>query len=389
MRKSQQKLEEKIQEQNNILHNREMVTISDAARRYSAVSKEIENKLNQLIVLLQKQKLNDESFLNTAFRIGRLQSLQKETNDIVYKATKSIITNIENDQSFSVARAQQNTKQLVFDFYNESQSINAAQTISIMTSWKILPKEALSDLVGFMSSGKPLHQMLIAISEGTAEAVSKALFNGLSLGKNPRLVAREAAQVTNLSLNRLMTITRTEMLRAYRESSRRAYVANEFKSTDNKNNKLHKGLSGNLVQEEQTTGFIKGWIWHCALDSRCCATCIAMHGTTHKPDEVLNGHPNCRCAMVPLTATWEELGFSNIQENKLNITSGEEWFKQQSENFKLNTLGTAKYHLYNGNRVALKDFVEIKNNPIWGSMRVEASAQNALQNANARRAMRN
>lgn len=59
--------------------------------------------------------------------------------------------------------------------------------------------------------------------------------------------------------------------------------------------------------------------------------CIAMHGTFHENTETLNDHHNGRCAMVPVTKTWEELGFPGIPDTNPTIPSGKDWFNSLTE----------------------------------------------------------
>ncbi|MDR0482577.1 MAG: phage head morphogenesis protein [Cellulomonadaceae bacterium] len=54
---------------------------------------------------------------------------------------------------------------------------------------------------------------------------------------------------------------------------------------------------------------LQGWMWSCSLTERSCCTCIALHGTIHPIDEDMLEHQSGRCAPVPLTKTWRELGF--------------------------------------------------------------------------------
>jgi SPP1 gp7 family putative phage head morphogenesis protein len=55
---------------------------------------------------------------------------------------------------------------------------------------------------------------------------------------------------------------------------------------------------------------VKGWRWMTAGDNRVCAICLALHGQDFKlgegPERPI--HPRCRCAALPKTITWRELG---------------------------------------------------------------------------------
>ena len=45
-------------------------------------------------------------------------------------------------------------------------------------------------------------------------------------------------------------------------------------------------------------------------DDRVCCSCLALHGTEFPLDETLDDHPNGRCAMIPVTPSWSDLGFT-------------------------------------------------------------------------------
>lgn len=350
MRITRKRVKEAIQTQNEVLRQQEEITMLDAIRRYRQAQNAIQRNINTTLTFILQRIEANEQFTDAMRRLNRLHAFQQQIEDEITKATNPILNRIETNQAFATGYAQETAQQNTF-------------APSVITSWNALPQEALQDLIGFMSNGKPLHNLLSSISMNTADVVTRKITEGLVLGRNPRIVAAETAKLVDMPLNRLLTITRTEMLRSYRESSRRAYIANTA----------------------ETGGIVTGWVWHCALDARCCAVCIAMHGTVHSVNERLNGHPNCRCAMVPKTTTWQDLGF-NISETVPTIQDGATWFRGQTQGFKQQTLGKSKLELYNSRRIVLDDLIVQKTNPVWGSMRVEASIPQALANAAARKA---
>ena len=64
-----------------------------------------------------------------------------------------------------------------------------------------------------------------------------------------------------------------------------------------------------LQSTEQGLQF-KGYRWSSALDERSCLECLERDGSVFKPDAVPKKHRDCRCCLLPITPTWEELGFS-------------------------------------------------------------------------------
>lgn len=219
---------------------------------------------------------------------------------------------------------------------------------SITGTFESPPALATADLVGFASDGSPLSDLLGQLPGQAGQALKQALVNGLTQGLGPRDIARKARAATGMELQRALTITRTEINRAYRESTRRALDANP--------------------------GVVAGWTWLCACDRRSCAVCWAMHGREFPTSETLDGHPNCRCSMVPLTKTWESLGFPDVPETRTQeLDTGPKRFGRLSDDDKRAILGPGKADFMQQNGVILSDLVDRIDNPQWGTMRRERS----------------
>ena len=130
------------------------------------------------------------------------------------------------------------------------------------------PTEGLRELVGFSADGRPLGELLAELGPAAGEAVRSGLVRGMALGRHPTVIARGIRTALGGDAARAVTIARTEILRAYRESSRAFYRAN--------------------------SDVVTGWLWHATLDAgRTCPVCWAMHGTFHALDEVMATHPSC------------------------------------------------------------------------------------------------
>jgi SPP1 gp7 family putative phage head morphogenesis protein len=136
-------------------------------------------------------------------------------------------------------------------------------------SFHRLPKLAVENLAGFLADGSPLSSILSALSADAVSVVRASLINGVVSGQGVREIARGMREALGGNLRRAQVLARTEVLRAYRETSRQTYSANR--------------------------DVLNGWRWHSALDRRTCAICYAMHGTLHGFNETLNDHPQGRC----------------------------------------------------------------------------------------------
>jgi len=212
-----------------------------------------------------------------------------------------------------------------------------------------------------VQDGSPLRDLLDELGPEASASIRKALIAGVATGQNPRVIARQVRQALGGNLVRALTIARTEVLRAYRESSRRTYQAN--------------------------SDVIKGRIWHSALGTRTCPACWAMHGTFHRLDERLDDHPRGRCAMVPVTKTWEELGFKGIPEAPPQIEKWTDLFDRFPNADKERILGKAGFQVYKAGVVKLEDFVGRRVSREWGTMRYTRSLRDILGPKEARKWM--
>jgi SPP1 gp7 family putative phage head morphogenesis protein len=217
-----------------------------------------------------------------------------------------------------------------------------------------LPRAAVDEMVGFTADGTPLSQLFDDIGPGTRGEMEHALVVGVGTGQHPTVVARMMQRAFALGLSRATLIARTEMLRAWRESSRRTYEANQ--------------------------DVVAGWIWHAEHGPNTCASCLAMDGTIHTVDERLDDHPNGRCAMMPLTRSWNELGFKGVEEvGPPAREDSEDWLRSQPEAVQEKILGRAAAALWRSGKISLSDFSEQVDDPVWGTMRVQRSLKRILE----------
>lgn len=229
--------------------------------------------------------------------------------------------------------------------------------VGVVGDFTRMPKEALDHLVGTLADGSPLRTLLRQLPGEAGEAFAQALVAGVARGENPRRIAAEVRRAMGGNLARALTIARTEVLRSYRESTRLGYAAN--------------------------ADIVKGWTWHSALQPRrTCAACWAMHGTVHPVDQRLDGHPNCRCVMVPLTRSWAELGAPpGTPDTTPPIARGPDLFDQLSEADQRAILGPAKLKAYKAGDIQLTDLVGRRSSDAWGTMRHERGLAAAARDA--------
>ncbi len=142
------------------------------------------------------------------------------------------------------------------------------------------PASVLDALVGkSLTTGNPLSTLLDRLGEPTAAKVMQTLQAALSSGAHPSVAARMLTNATGMAYNRALTISRTEMIGAYRHAAIDTFRA--------------------------SSDVVDGWIWTAAPGA--CPFCASMDGTFHELSEYLDSHPNCRCCPRPHTKSLAEI----------------------------------------------------------------------------------
>lgn len=208
--------------------------------------------------------------------------------------------------------------------------------------FNVLPREAIEALIGFLDPTGPLYARLRQLTAVNAEHVANAMIEGITLGFNPRKIARMVRDAFGRGLADALRFVRTAQLWAYREANRASMIANQ--------------------------SVLDGWVWSAAFDERVCMSCVVMHGTIHPVEKALNDHHNGRCVAIPLV-----IGFDNpITE------TGIEWFERQSAATQRALMGPGKFDAWQNGRVRLDQLTEERQDDVYGLMRGEPSLKQLL-----------
>lgn len=178
---------------------------------------------------------------------------------------------------------------------------------------------------------------LVPLAPDAVTAMKAALLRGVSSGWHPDKVAREMVRRTrtafNGGLSRAMTIARTEMLDAHRAA-------------------------------QPDNDMVKGWRWFAHLDAHVCASCAAMHGEYFDKDVPgPEDHPNGRCARVPVTKTWADLGF-DIEEPADDWESTDDWLANRPHEA-VSALGPERVMMIDNGDIDLSDMATYRANDEW------------------------
>ena len=232
----------------------------------------------------------------------------------------------------------------------------AVTSAGLSGSFVDLNPDNLRHLTGHLADGSPLAGLFSGLGDEVATQARNALVQGVTLGWNPNKMATMIGQSLDMPRHRAITVMRTESQRVYREVARETYQAND--------------------------DVLVGWVWTASLSARTCPACLAMHGTVHPVTETLDGHPRCRCAMVPQTPSWADLGIEGVEDVRPPSRDAEAWLKAQPPRTQRAILG-AKYAPWARGEISMGDMVARTHSPDWGSMRRERSLVEIRQGRNA------
>jgi hypothetical protein len=208
--------------------------------------------------------------------------------------------------------------------------------LGIAGQFNRLPTDAVETLLGFLDPTGPLYDRLRQLAPTTFQTVIDRMVTGITLGQNPRVIARALTGAYGQGLTDAVRMVRTAQVYAYREANRASMIAN--------------------------SDVVQGWYWWSQLiPGRTCMSCVAMHGTLHPLDESLNDHHNGLC--VPLPAVE---GFPNPVDG-----SGEDWFRAQSAAVQRQMMGPGKFDAWTNGLVQIPDMTGQHEDPVYGFMRVE------------------
>lgn len=211
--------------------------------------------------------------------------------------------------------------------------------LRVTGAWDRLPGAALDTFIGRAQDGAALGDFLTELAPLSPHKVKDTLAFGVAAGKNPRVIAREVQQAAQITPQRALVIARTEIVQAHRQA---------------------------VTETWKATGVVQTWTWRCARDSRTCPACWAMDGTEHPIDEEMGSHPQCRCARIPRTRSWAELGLAGVPDRRPVLAPAGDVFAALVEADRLAVLGRAKLDAYNNGDITLQDLVKPTSSERWG-----------------------
>ena len=310
---------------------------------HAQVLQAIQPYLDKLYRDMQTKLADDENIpLNWLYEANRLKSIQAMIN---------------NQMSHYAALTQLTVGQLQHDgvqFGTQAAQAQMQATVPAGVRWSfgVPSPHAIAALVGATQKGSPLADLFAGFGEEAAAKVAGVLTRGVTLGQNPRTIARDVQDALNVSRNRALVLARNELNRAYRGSQLANYRAN--------------------------SDTVSQYRWTCDKSARTCLACLAMDGSLHDLDEEMAAHVACRCVPVPVTKSWSDilgpLGIdtSTIEETSIDIQSGSDWLDEQPRETQKEVLGN-KYDGWVSGAFSLREIAGMNHDPDWGSSVYEKS----------------
>jgi SPP1 gp7 family putative phage head morphogenesis protein len=324
------KLTNKIEAQRSAVIKQTTVTAGELATAYQGVFNSIQNRVGTLLGAYETALAAGEDVgANWLYQRNRLAELETQVLREAAKFASAAGTTIDATFAKMIALGAE---------HEQSKAITAAEGVGARVQFDVLPSAAIRELVGIMKVQRPL---LADIPATLYQRLSQMLINGVALGRNPKVVARQTTELLGVPLTRALTIARTEQLRAYREAQHQSRLKN--------------------------SDAFSGWIWYADLSTRTCAICWSLHGKTFPTEQRLNDHPNGRCTSVPQIAGFED-----------ELPDGEAEFAKLSKADQLKILGPKKFEQYKDG-FKLRDFVADDIDPNWGKRYKLVAAKNAVK----------
>jgi hypothetical protein len=203
---------------------------------------------------------------------------------------------------------------------------------------------AVADLVGTLADGSPVAAVVDRRFGEFARTAKDELVASLAEGLNPRDVARRLSGLGDGFASRhVLTLARTESLRAYRTASLRTMAQND--------------------------DILDGWVWLADLSATTCLACLSMHGRHFDLTETwFPAHPSCRCSPQP-----------SVKGLRLSpLESGEDWFNRQPAAAQARQMGPAAFAAWKAGDVAFGDFLGRRESATWGPAVYERSLREAM-----------
>ena len=300
-----------------LLASREVRAMARMAKRWIGVQDRLAESIAKMAAEFAKLESPSASRL---FQMQRYQELVMQIRAEVERYNNWLLPAIEAEQRAMGMLAQQH-------------ALAELGQWGINVGFNLLDAGAVETMVGFTGSGAPLTSLLQQAWPTIVDRLTQVLVDGTALGWNPRKTARKMMQQgVDGGLNRLMMISRTEQLRAYRVATQDRYRA---------------------------SGVVSGYRRVAAKQERTCIACLVEDGKFYELSIEFQDHVNGRCSLVPI--------LSGHEDDLLGRQSGREWFEAQDAEAQQRIMGPGKWQAWQDGQFGLDDLVTHPTSAEWGT----------------------
>jgi len=290
----------------------------------------VERDMRDSYEMLAREVKDSGVTKNQAWKLNRMeryQTLIEQVQSQVQRYSQSLVPELMNRQTQYIQLGLSNAE----EYFN----------IAGMRQFNRLPVEAVNMAIGYAADGSPLQRLLAASYEDAVDGITQKLVNGIASGDPVRSIAKGMANGASRSLNRMMTIARTETLRAYRTSTHQQY---------------------------KDAG-VERWQRVEARDRRTCQGCLALDGKKYPAEDRPFDHPRGRMTLVPV--------LDGLPER----TSAEKWFRSLPEERQKQQIGEPRWKGLQRGAIAWEDMAKVTDDPTWGkSVGVRSLKELGLKN---------
>lgn len=310
---------------------------ADIVRTHQVVTARLNRRLAELTKrITEARRAGDEVRPGWLFAQERYRTLIGEMETYTLRFLQQSLATVVGQKTLAIEQAQVDAPVITAAYLGPAPRDAIAEVKGTFTR---LPEGVIDRIVVNAGDDAPLGRLFASIAPQAVEKVRDELAFGVAAGRPVREIAREVRKQIGVPMSRALTISRTEVIRAYRESTTEQY---------------------------RDSRVVRGWSWWANLDTRTCSLCWAMHGTEHDVSEDQDSHPCCRCTQLPLTRSWAELGFRSVPDGRPAVATGEQRFATLSAEDKLAILGRSRLDAYNAGLITLEDLVRPTASSRWG-----------------------
>lgn len=314
---------------------RDAATIKQLADAYAKIFHRLSGELE-----LELRRIFDkpESLVTRAYIRNRLENLTGSVESELQKYQAVLASTIDTGADAALLQGSKHAVELM------RLATLGRKAITGINFGALNPAQ-VNTMIAFLSPTSPLFSRIEQIAKFHAPVIRDRLTEAIALGFNPYKTAGNIepflsaiAKEFKIDMARpfadAVRMARTSQLYSYREATRANYQAN--------------------------SDVITGWQWMAETsDPNTCVSCLAMHGTIHDLDEVLDDHYHGKCAMLPIA-----LGQAPLSES-----AGLDFFNELSEQEQQARMGSGAFEAYKAGKFDFSQLTHQVDDDTYGTMR--------------------